>query len=58
MLQPTDTDWLNGYKNKTHIHAVHKKSTSDLKKEVFHRLKVRGWNNTVHANGKEKETGK
>ena len=26
-----DTDWLNGYKNKTHIYAVYKKSTSDLK---------------------------
>ena len=26
-----DTDWLNGYKNKTHIYAVYKKPTSDLK---------------------------
>ena len=31
MLQPKDTDWLNGYKSKTHIYAVYKKSTSDLK---------------------------
>ena len=31
MLQPKDTDWLNRYKNKTHIHAVYKKPTSDLK---------------------------
>ena len=23
--------WLNAYKNKTHIYAVYKKSTSDLK---------------------------
>ena len=23
MLQPKDTDWLNGYKNKTHIYAVY-----------------------------------
>ena len=30
MLQPKDTDWLNGYKNKTHIYAVYKKPTSDL----------------------------
>jgi len=22
MLQPKDTDWLNGYKNKTHLYAV------------------------------------
>ena len=26
-----DTDWLNGYKNKTYIYAVYKKPTSDLK---------------------------
>ena len=32
MLQPKHTDWLNGYKNKTHIYAVYKKPTSDLKK--------------------------
>ena len=30
MLQPKDTDWLNGNKNKTHIYAVYKKPTSDL----------------------------
>ena len=30
MLQPKDKDWLNGYKNKTHIYAVYKKPTSDL----------------------------
>ena len=31
MLQPKDTEWLNGYKNKTHISAVYKKPTSALK---------------------------
>ena len=31
MLQPKDTDWVNGYKNKTHLYAVYKKPTSDLK---------------------------
>ena len=31
MLQPKDTSWLNGYKNETHIYAVYKKPTSDLK---------------------------
>ena len=31
MLQPRDTDWLNEYKNKTHTHAVYRKSTLDLK---------------------------
>ena len=30
MLQPKDTDWLNGYKNKTHIYAIYKKTTSDF----------------------------
>ena len=25
-----DVDWLNGYKNKTHIYAVYKRPTSDL----------------------------
>ena len=23
-VPPKDTDWLNGYKNKTHIYAVYK----------------------------------
>ena len=27
MFQPKDTDWLNGYKSKTHIYAVYKKAT-------------------------------
>ena len=55
MLQPKDTDWLNGYKNKTHIYAVYKKPTSDLK--THNRLKVRGWKNIFHANGKQKKAG-
>ena len=25
-----DTDWLNGYKNKSHIYVVYKRPTSDL----------------------------
>ena len=29
-----DTDWLNEYKNKTHIYAVYNKPTSDLKTHV------------------------
>ena len=54
MLQPEDTDWLNGYKKKTHIYAVSKKPTSDLK---THRLKVTGWKIRFHANGKQKKAG-
>ena len=34
MLQPKDTDWLNRYKNKTHIYAVYKKPTSDLETHI------------------------
>ena len=33
-FQPKDTDWLNGSKNKTHIYAVYKKPTSDLKTHI------------------------
>ena len=32
MLKPKDTDWLNGYKNKTNIYA--KKPTLDLKTHI------------------------
>ena len=34
MLQPKDTDGLNGYKNKTHLYAVYKKPTSDSKTHI------------------------
>ena len=54
MLQPKDTDWLNGYQNKTHIYAVYKKPTSDLK---TYRLKVRGQKDIFHANGRQKKAG-
>ena len=54
MLQPKDKDWLNGYKNKTHIYTVYKKPTSDLK---THRLKVRRQKNIFHANGDQKKAG-
>ena len=27
MLQPKDTDWLNGYENKTYIYVVYKRTT-------------------------------
>ena len=34
-LKDTDKDWLNGYKNKTHIFlAVYKEPTSDLKTHI------------------------
>ena len=28
--KPKDIDWLNGYKNKTPIYAIYKRSTADL----------------------------
>ena len=56
MLQPKDTDWLNGYKNKTHIYSVYKKPTSVRPKDTY-RLKVRGWKNIFHANRKQKKDG-
>jgi len=47
-------DWLNGYKNKTHIYAVYKKPTSDRPQDTY-RLKVRGWKNIFHTNGKKRK---
>ena len=29
-----DTDWLKGYKNKTHIYAIYKTPTLDLKTHI------------------------
>ena len=49
-----DTDWLNGYKNKTYIYAVYKRPTSDL---VTHTDKVRGWKKVLHANENQKKAG-
>ena len=46
MLQPKDTVWLNGYKNKTHFRP-----------QDTCKLKVRGWENVFHANGKQKKAG-
>ena len=51
MLQSKDTDWLNRYKNKTHICCL--QETHFRPKETY-RLKVRGWKNIFHANGKQK----
>ena len=55
MFQPKDTDWLNGYKNKTHIYAVYKKPTSDLKTYVD--WKWEDGKYIFHANGKQKKAG-
>ena len=53
MLQPKDTDWLNGYKNKDpYICCL--QETHFRPKDIY-RLKVRGWKNISHANGKQKK---
>ena len=56
MLQPKDTDQLNGYKNKIHIYTCCLQETHFRPKDTC-RLKVRGWKNIFHANGKQKKAG-
>ena len=55
MLQPKDKDWLNGYKSKTHIYACLREI--HFRPKDIYRLKVRGWKNIFHANGKQKKAG-
>ena len=52
MLPPKDTDWLNGYKNKTCIYAVYKRPTSDL---GTHTDWKRG--DGIRSNGHQKRAG-
>ena len=53
MLQPKDTECLNGYKNKNHIYAVYKKPTSGLKTHTDWK-----WENAkIQANGKQRKAG-
>ena len=54
MLQTKD--WLNGYKIKTHIYAILCQETHFRHQDTC-RLKVRGWKNIFHANGKQKKAG-
>ena len=44
---PKDKDWLNGYKNKTHIYAVYE---THIRSGDVHRLKVMGWKKVFHTN--------
>ena len=55
MLQPKDTDWLNGYKNKT-LYICCLQETHFRPKDTY-RLKVKKWKNIFHANGKPKKAG-
>ena len=52
-MQPKDTDWLNGYKNKIHIYCCLQET--HFRPQDTYRLKVRGWKNIFHANGKLKK---
>ena len=54
MLQPKDTDWLNGYRSKTHICCLQK---THFRPQDTYRLKVRGWKNILYVNGKQKKAG-
>ena len=54
MLQPKDTDWLNGYKTRPmYMLSVR----NHFRPKDTYRLKVRGWKNKFHANGKQKKAG-
>ena len=53
MLQPKDTDWLNGYKNKTCIYAVYKRPTSDL---GTHKTESEGMEKDIPYKCKSKES--
>ena len=54
MLPPKDIDWLNGYKNKTHIYCLQE---THFRPRDTYRLKVRGWEKIFHANGNQKKAG-
>ena len=53
MLQPKDTDWLNGYKKRP-IYICCLQETHFRPKDTY-RLKVKGWKEIFHANGKQKK---
>ena len=54
MLQPKDTDRLNGYKQGPYIWCL---QDTHFRPQDTYRLKVRGWKNIFHANGKQKKIG-
>ena len=48
MLQSKDMDWLNGYKNKTHIYAIYK--------TTHYKTESEGMEKILHASGNQKNT--
>ena len=55
MLQPKDTDWLNGYK-KQYLYICCRQETHFRPRDAYI-LKVRGWRKIFHANGNQKKAG-
>ena len=55
MLQPKDTNWLNGYKNKTRIYCCLQET--HFRARDTDRLKVRGWKKLFHASRNQKKAG-
>ena len=55
MLQPKDTDWLNGYK-KQDPYICCLQETHFRPRDTYI-LKVRGWKKIFHANGNQKKAG-
>ena len=51
MPQPKDTDWWNGYKNKTGL-----QQTQFISRDTY-KSKVRGWKKIFHANRNQKKAG-
>ena len=54
MLQPEETDWLNGYKSRTHIYAVYKNPISDLKTQIDWKWEDGKY---IRVSGKQKKAG-
>ena len=55
MLEPKDTEWQKGYKNKTCIYAVYNRPTSGL--GIHTDSKLRGRKKLFHVNGNQKKAG-
>ena len=56
MPQPTDKDWLNGYKNETLMYIRCLQETHFKARDTY-RLKVKGWKKIFHTNRDQKKAG-
>ena len=57
MHQPKDTDWLNGLKKKKQDPYICCLPETHFRPKDTYRLKLRGWKNIFHENGKQKKSG-